>query len=660
MSTDYWRLLLALPGIAAAATDTTIHTAADEMLVTATKTALPAVEVPASLSVLYGEDLEAQRVEEISQLAARTPGLVFQPWGQSGTNLPVMRGLSGSATGFSSSVLLSEDGVPQLTNQGFDNAFMDVERVEILRGPQSSLYGRNAEAGVINVVTRTPDNLQRGRIDAIFGSRNHQQLRGSFSTPLVEDRLYMAVAGEWKSQDGDIDNALRGGKADDRERDNQRLQLRWTPTDADDLRLRYSHQNYHDGGSQWGPVASRDRVVNSGTDSWNHSRASVISLDYRHLLANGWQFRSISAQSDFWDRVQQDTDFIAADRLHLQRDYHLTTRSQEFRLQGEGDRHRWLAGLYFDADDHHFRYQQKLPLMLTEQRIAQRGNTQALFGEWTQMLSGPWSLTMGGRAERSAVSVTPSTVDKREASWHSLSPKIALQYQWRPDVQTYASYSQGFRAGGFNLFSPATQYALYNPEKVKSWELGIKGLSDDKRLRYSSSIYLIDISDMQVQQIVQAGVVYIGNAAKARSTGWELEADYALLPELRVQGSLGLNHTRFDRYQDGANNYAGNHNPFAPDATASLGLRYDHKSGAYSQLQWHGVGRSFLDAANQYQQAGYGVLDMTIGYAWRDLDVSLYVDNLTDKEYDAVGYINGTVRVYSPAREMGLKVSYQL
>ncbi|BCQ45291.1 hypothetical protein ERHA55_28180 [Erwinia rhapontici] len=187
--------MLALPGIAAAATDTTIHTAADEMVVTATKTALPAVEVPASLSVLYGEDLEAQRVEEISQLAARTPGLVFQPWGQSGTNLPVMRGLSGSATGFSSSVLLTEDGVPQLTNQGFDNAFMDVERVEILRGPQSSLYGRNAEAGVINVVTRTPDNLQRGRIDAIYGSRNRQQLRGSFSTPLVEDRLYMAVAG---------------------------------------------------------------------------------------------------------------------------------------------------------------------------------------------------------------------------------------------------------------------------------------------------------------------------------------------------------------------------------------------------------------------------------------------------------------------------------
>lgn len=86
MSTGYWGLLLALPGIAAAATDTTIHTAADEMVVTATKTALPAVEVPASLSVLYGEDLEAQRVEEISQLAARTPGLVFQPWGQSGTN----------------------------------------------------------------------------------------------------------------------------------------------------------------------------------------------------------------------------------------------------------------------------------------------------------------------------------------------------------------------------------------------------------------------------------------------------------------------------------------------------------------------------------------------------------------------------------------------
>ena len=657
MTRPYWGLLLAAPGMAAFAADMQNE---NQIVVTATKTALPAVQVPASLSVVYGEDLDARRVDEVSQLATMTPGMEFQPWGQAGTNLAVVRGITGSGSGFNSAVLLSEDGVPLLAGQGFDNNFLDVERVEILRGPQSSLYGRNAEVGVINVVTRTPDDNQRVDLSAIAGSRQRQQLRGSISTPLVEEKLYATVAGEWKSQNGYVDNTATGGKADDRERNNARIVLRWTPTETDDIRLRYSQQRYHDGGSQWGPAASTDRKVSSGTDSWNHSQASVLSLDYRHQLDNGWQFRSISARTEVLDRIQQDTDFRQPDTLHMQRDNQLTTLSQEFRLQGEGDSHRWLAGVYVDRDDNDFRFVQKLPLMTTEMRNAQRGNTQALFGEWTQMLGGPWSMTLGGRIERSDIEISPTGEGKRSASWHNVSPKVAVQYQWHPNLQTYASYSQGYRAGGYNLFSPVTDYRRYNPEKVHAWELGVKGVSDDRRLRYSSAVYLMDIDDMQVQQVVQAGVVYISNAAKARSTGWELEADYNLLPELRLQGSLGLNHTRFESYRDGSNDYAGNHNTFAPDATASLGLRYDHPSGAYGLLQWHGVSQSFLDAGNQYRQAGYGVGDLTLGYMWREFDVSLYVDNLTDKEYDAVGYLNGSVRIYSPPREFGLKVSYKL
>lgn len=656
MVRQYWCLLIAAPVITVAAELPN----EDQMVVTATKTELPAVQVPASLSVLYGEDLEDRRIDAIEKLAPLTPGMSFQPWGQAGTNLVVMRGITGSGSGFNSAMLLNEDGVPLLAGQGFDNNFLDVDRVEILRGPQSSLYGRNAEVGVINVESRVPDNLPRADITAIAGSRHRQQLRGSVSTPLIEDRLYASVAGEWKKQDGYVDNRNQGGKADDRERNNARATVRWTPDEANDVRLRYSQQRYHDGGSQWGKAAGRDRVMWSGTDSWNHSQASVLALDYRHFLANGWQFRSISARTDIRDRIQQDTDFTSPDLLHLQRDNHFTTASQEFRLQGEGEAHRWLAGLYLDHDDNHYRFVQKLPRALTEMRNAQRGNTQAVFGEWTQDLGGPWSLTLGGRVERSDIRMTPEGSDSRRDSWHNVSPKATVQYQWQPGLQTYASYSQGYRAGGYNLFSPATGFFKYDPEKVHAWELGVKGVSDDNRLHYSSAVYLMDIREMQVQQLMQAGVVYINNAAKARSTGWEMQADYLLLPELRLQGALALNHTRFDRYRDGANDYAGNHNTFAPDATASLSLRYDRADGIYSQLMWHGASKSYLDAGNQYSQNGYGVLDMTLGYIWHEFDVSLFVDNLTDKTYDAVGYLNGTVRIYSPPREFGLKVSYKL
>jgi iron complex outermembrane receptor protein len=628
--------------------------------VTANKIEQAQEEVPASLTVITGEDLRKGGIDDLEQLARTTPGFTFQPFGQSGTNLPVVRGLSSGATAFSSSMLMLVDGVPTLMGQGFDHNLLGVERIEILRGPQSTLYGRNAEAGVLSIHTRQPGDTPYARIEAGTGSRDLRTLSADASTALVPGTLYASVSGQWREQDGFIDNAYRGGQADDRERQSARMVLRWTPSLATDVNLRYSRQDYRDGGSQWGAAASTRREVRSGTPSWNHSSGRSLSLDVLHEFDSGLKLRSITARNDFYDRLQQDTDFLPADQLHLSRDYHFNTLSQEFRLEGQWRDNQWLLGAYADRDDHDLSYQQKLPLRLTQIDSQLGGNTTALFGQWLMPLADRWTLTLGARAEQDKVHIDPAVGSRQSASWQRFTPKAALQYEWQPDAYVYASYAEGFRAGGFNAFSSAANYPGYDPEKVKTYELGAKGWLADKRLRYSAALYWMDVRDMQVQQIIQPGVVYITNAATARSTGLELEAEYLVADDWRVVSSVGLNRTRFEQFSEGSNDYKGNRNPYAPDLTGHVSLRYDAPAGWYAQGGVSAVGKTYLDAANQYSRGGYGLIDLNAGYDFSHYGISAYVKNAADKRYDTVGYLNGTTRVYSPGREVGLRVSYEL
>lgn len=636
------------------------QTELEPVKVTANKIEQEQEQVPASLSVITGEDLRKGGIDDLERLARITPGFTFQPFGQSGTNLPVVRGLSSGATAFSSSMLMLVDGVPTLMGQGFDHNLLGVERVEVLRGPQSTLYGRNAEAGVLSIHTRQPGDTPYARIEAETGSRDLRTLSVDASTALVPDTLYAGVSGQWREQDGFIDNRYRGGQADDRERHSARMVLRWTPGLNTDVNLRYSRQDYRDGGSQWGAAASSRREVRSGTPSWNHSSGRSLSLDVLHEFDSGVKLRSITARNDFYDRVQQDTDFMPADQLHLARAYHFNTLSQEFRLEGQWRDNQWLLGAYADRDDHDLSYQQKLPLRLTQVGSQLGGNSTALFGQWLMPLAEHWTLTLGARAEQDKVHIDPQSANRQSASWQRFTPKIALQYEWQPDAYVYASYAEGFRAGGFNAFSSAANYPGYAPEKVKTYELGAKGWLVDKRLRYSAALYWMDVRDMQVQQIIQPGVVYITNAATAHSTGLELEADYLFADDWRVISSVGLNRTRFEQFSEGSNDYTGNHNPYAPDVTGHLGLRYDAPTGWYAQGAVSLVGKTYLDAANQYSRGGYGLIDLNAGYDFSHYGISAYVKNAADKRYDAVGYLNGTTRVYSPGREVGLRVSYEL
>lgn len=632
------------------------------VIVTVNKQTQALETLPASVTVFDGDELEAVGARSLEDVARQTPGFALQPMGQSGLTPPVMRGITANATSFSASSALVVDGVATLRGQGFDDSLLGVDRIEILRGPQSTLYGRNAEAGVVSIVSRRQGNDPYAALSLEAGSRYKASLRFDVGQALLQDTLYLSLAGEFARQDGFIDNRHSGGKEDDRQRQAGRLALRWTPDSRSDISLRLSQREYDDGGSLWGPTGASRARVSSGTASWNRTRSRSASLDIARELESGLRLRSITAHNEHFDRILQDTDFLPMDRMHLGRDYHFRTLSQEFRLEGQLHDSTWLAGLYLDSEENTLNFQNKTPFALSRTSSTQDGHNYALFTHWNIPLTDKWSLQAGARLERNEIRFHLENNGAQRRSDNRFTPKLALQYQWQPKTMIYASVADGFRAGGFNTFAPDS-YRSYAPEKLRALELGIKGSLAGQRLRYSAAVYRMNIEEMQVQQMGPAlGQVFITNAASARASGAEAEIRWLPARGWQVQAALGINRTRFQTFRDGSNDYAGNDNPFAPRLNGHLGLRYDAPDGWFAQAQVAGYGRIFVDAANSRdkQRPGYGVINLAAGRRWGQTELTAYVNNAADKTYDTVGYPNSAITIYSPPREFGLRLNWHL
>ncbi|HBP4890003.1 TPA: TonB-dependent receptor [Pseudomonas aeruginosa] len=627
--------------------------------VSAEKVERPLEEVPASIAVIDGEDLEQSGITAIEQLEGRVAGLSFQPFGQAGMKAPVMRGLTASVHSYSSSVLMLVDDVPTLMPQGFENSLLDVDRIEVLRGPQSTLYGRNAESGVISIHSLPMDSTPRATVSTDVGNRDKRAMRFALSSPIVEDALYASISGSWLKQDGFIRNTYTGGRDDDRDQRNLNLGLRWTPSAATDMVFRYVRQDYDDGATLWGIAGDSRARVASGTPSWNRSLGQTFSLNVSHELSPDMRLRSITAYNDYKDKVLQDTDFRPVETLYIGRDNHFRTWSQEVRLEGQFGRSDWLVGLYGDQGDNDLRnYTLRSPAFY-DYRAGLKTQSLALFTNWKVPLTDAWSVSTGARIERMSAEVSPAGGVRKKQDWTYFSPKLTLQYQINQSNQWYASVGRGVRAGGYNVFVSTLDYPSYEPEENWSYETGLKGWVLDKRLRYSLAAYLMKIDNMQVQMQPTFGVLYTASAAQATSKGVELDLDYLLGDGWQLMSGLAWNRTIFDRFQDGPTNYAGKTNNFAPRLNGHVGVRYTAPQGWYAQASVVGTSKIYLDAANQFQRNGYGLVNLVAGYQRSNWEIAAYANNVADKKYDAVGF-NGYYTIYSPPREIGARLTWRM
>jgi len=631
----------------------------DTVTVTAQKTEENIQDVPISMSVFDAFSLEDKSIDTVEDIGKYTPGLQIMS-GAALKAAPSMRGLYSNYTTRSSVAGLFVDGIPITRGTGFDETLLDVERVEVLKGPQGTLYGKNTEVGAVSVITKKPDNETRGKVKGTLGSDGKQEYIFNISGPVVKDKFYIGVAGKHYEKDGYIKNINTGEDEDDREHNYGKINLRYTPTDNLEFSLISSRIKYNDGGTAIGTKKTNEREVTSDFETFNHSDVFMSSLNVTYHFNQKVSLSSISSHREHKEEKSDDFDYTDnyAKKYHVVNDNNYKTFSQELRINYEADTIKLVAGLFYDTAD--IDYNKNIDKWNSSSIKLQNLDSDSLgiFSHLTYNINDKLSILGGLRFDNDKQTYKDST-QTIEYDKNEISPKVGLTYDLSKDMMSYVTIAKGYRSGGFNIFAPADYSKTFDTETLYSYEIGFKGTSLDNRLFFDIAFYYMDINDMQVDEYVEASTVIKTNAAKATSKGIEASLNFRASDNITLFAGASYNDIKFDKYHNGYTDYSGNRTGMAPKYDFNIGATYRADSGYYASADITGFGKTYLDSANEYTQDAYELVNAKIGYEQKNYDIYLYAKNLFDEKYDSNGSYSGTYYSYSPPREIGVQLSYR-
>lgn len=659
-----WKILTAalvlsvclhIPSPAAALPQKEAATEIGPLTVTAQKKEENQKDVPISMTALSALTLEDRQIKSILDIGPYSPNLMMFENGVSGMISPSFRGLTSDIEARAVPSGMYIDGVPVLAGIGFDEPLMDVERVEILRGPQGTLYGKNTEAGVINVITRQPGNAFFFKTGLELGQNNKREVTLSMSTPLVKDKFFMGISAKHYEKDGFIHNTLTGRIVDDRKHDFGKLNFRFTPNPDLEISWISSLLQYDDGDAAMNMAGTPDRSVSSDLEGYNKSQSAMSVVTIKYDLSAQSRLESISAFRRYDIDTRQDWDFNSTEGNHVDRKGKNTTLSQELRFHSEfGQRFTYTTGLYLEKNDDQLRIDSTYMENATDFLNSSLG----LFTHGNFQLTETLSLNGGLRYDREDKEMknTAMGIDESRA-FSAFSPKLGLKYDFAPNGAVWASISKGYRAGGFSTFIVNNQAHSFEEESLISYEIGMKHSFFNDKFFLTTSAYFMDISDMQVQQPLSPDMEITTNAAQASAKGVEIELSIHPTRGLTLFSGAGYNDTRFERFSDAGGDYQNNNVPFAPKYNFNIGGKYRTTSGLFARLDITGYGDMYFDKANLYKRDNFALVNTKVGYEGEHFDAYVYAKNLFDTNYDSNGYYNGYYTIYSPPREIGVQLA---
>ena len=537
----------------------------DEIIVTASRREGSLQDIAVSISALSGDTLETRGITNFEDIKRVAAGLYLEIPSNSSSASVRIRGVGTAGnTGLDSSVGVLVDGVYQMFPGMAFTELMDIERVEVLRGPQGTLFGRNTTAGAIQIHTRNPEtDAFSGNVQGVLGNFDSRELRGTLNIPLVEDKLAIRLSGNTVERDGYMRNAFLGKDTRSLDREGVRLKVLWNATDdlevlwsseyqstesqIDQGLVRYGSDNITQGlpfsGEPWQNIAA---LLGKALPPLELGRAQQNDLDRskdvveRHILTLNWSLpehnlRSVSAYEEFEASVQQDRDRTILDLsfLDVESRSHVITQELVFSSERDGPL-SYLVGAFYQKED----LSTDVYLLDGADMIALRGglvlpptlvtspranSSVAGFGSVTYEFTDHWRLTAGARYTEDTKDmkqimtlpiagmppVMPMDDKKifREWTWST-----KLQYDVTPDKMVYFAYDRGYKSGGFNaqntgcilsggLFSClSADQLLFDPETTDSIEVGVKSQWLDGRLRFNGALFYQTYDDFQVAE----------------------------------------------------------------------------------------------------------------------------------------------------------------
>ncbi|MEM8604101.1 MAG: TonB-dependent receptor [Cyanobacteria bacterium P01_H01_bin.121] len=620
------------------------------VVVTAEKQPDTLQNVPISLTAFTAEDIEDADITSLEQVAGSTPNFTAYTPGRNFL-LYSVRGLSNFNFLSRDPVAFYIDDVPYDYTGFLDLDLADLEQIEVLRGPQSTLYGRNAEAGVVNIVTRKPTNEPEYGAVVSFGNFNNPDVRLSFSGPIDDDTLFFRLSGNLDRRDGYVYNTLTEAGLDSESGASGRLQLLWTPAENWEVSLNTSVDTYQDGTP---PISRLDLDQDpSETDSdvigFNNLETNSQSLKVVYEDPS-WRFTSITARRFSDQEFENDSDGTRLDQLSQFVAIDSTVLSQELRLQSTDTTSpfTWLLGGYYEHRDFNvgeegFRIGTDFggpSISVTRAEIDE--DTYAIFGQASYRPIDALTLTAGLRYEvfnSTLVEATSESLlgvasfEDEHNNGDEFIPRFAIEYQITPQVMIYGSIARGYRAQGVNFRATTPEQLFFNAERSWNYEVGLRSSWLDDRLTANLTFFHNPIEDYQVPSTDPAtGLFGFVDNAEVTINGIEAELRATPIDGLVLSAGFGYLDATYTDYEDpNLGDFDGNNLPYSPDYTFNVAAQYRSPNGIFGRLEVQGFGTTFFNDDNSLDQSPYILVNGRLGYEFDDNQgVYLFANNIFD------------------------------
>lgn len=661
-----------------------------DIVVTAQRRSQRLQDIPMAVSALTGAALERSPITNVMDLQTTVPNVNISM--RNGSGVVAIRGIGYDVVtaGAEASVAVHSDGVYQSRPAAALSALYDVDRIEIARGPQGTLYGRNATGGAVNLISRRPTSESAGYIDVSYGNYNALSIEGAISGPIAGEALTARIAAKIEERDGWGTNITNGRDVDDVRSRAIRGSLNLRPSETVDLLLVGDYFKRDDSANAFHivgcvtPVCNANAAINRGyslpadprdvsLDQQPRFRPEQYSLLFTAKVELPFaDLTSISGYRDGSSYFFGDLDGTAQPGAFITREENYQTFSQEVQLGRSGGDFDWILGAYYFHEKNYARANGHFPLFVAPNFSKYfQGGTQftdayAAFGELSYHVTPSLTLTLGGRYSKEKKHLQneytftngPINTQARQAAptaaipcvvcrgypdtvkFNSFTPKFSAQYKIDPRKMLYATVQKGFKSGGFAIGAVTPSF---EPENIWSYEAGLKADWFDRALTTNISVYHYDYSNLQVGQVVGVATI-IQNAGTAKVDGVEVEFRLKAGEHLSFDGFGAYNHARFTRYStvNPANpaqnpNLAGNLLSNAPKWTGRIGAEYG-TDVANGRLALRGEvftsSRVFFSPYNNLpnSQKAYTLGNVSLRYEgsgpWT---ASVYVNNVTDR-----------------------------
>lgn len=613
-----------------------------------------------AVSTINVQQLHNQQIVNLKELTAVMPNFYMPDYG-SYANTPVyIRGIGtkskGSAVGF------YVDGVPHFESSAFNIDLSDIAAVNVFRGPQGTLYGRNTIAGIINVYTHNPLDYQRTRIKVGYGRYNDFIAQAS-NYAKISEKFGISTAASYHHNDGMFTNHFLNEKADKLNEGEGRIGFYWRPTTNWLLHLNstltYSEQNGY-------PYAPYD-IVKDELLPISYNRNST----YRRLISstglnaqyenNHISFNSQTSYQFIKSHQGLDQDFTPQDVYFVDNSYHQNMLSQELTLKSnDKGRYQWIIGLFGMllhsnqfAETSYFTRDFSTPTTYKNPTAGYAIYHQSSYNIWRGM-----SATVGLRfdyehakttynQDKTTLSTGVTTHAKdfvSSASFRQFTPKFTLQYLTNKDNLYYISITRGYKPGGFNTIFKTDAERTYDPEYSWNYEVGTRLKFLNGRLTAEADLFYIDWRHMQTTYTVPGVGNVIANAGHTDSKGFELSLAYHPIKSLQLNLNYGYTHARYLEYKKSAReDLSGNRLPMVPNHTLSLNGTYTiMPAGWFDKIIFNtgltGLGRIYWADDNIVRQNFYATLNAKVSLTKGIFTWEVWGKNLTATDYMAYGF----------------------